>query len=59
MEPRYVHCGDVTGVYEPAILVAEAVARRTAWAAEPGAVIPPLDCFHETCYTRTQRRSPR
>jgi hypothetical protein len=48
--PRCRRCGDVIGVYEPMVVVAEGRAHVTSRAAERGG--PPAgDWYHEDCYT--------
>jgi len=41
------HCGDVIGVYEPMIVLAEGEPRKTSRLREPDAV---GDRYHDACY---------
>jgi len=47
---RCAHCGDVIGVYEPLIALAEGRARETSLAAEPGAADRGDSHYHRACY---------
>ena len=49
------HCGDVIGVYEPMIVVAEAQARTTSRLREPDA---PGDRYHHACYLEVHGDEP-
>jgi hypothetical protein len=51
---RCTHCGDVIGVYEPLVVVADDEARRTSLAAEPDAATnPDATYFNGACHLRT------
>jgi hypothetical protein len=43
-------CGDVIGVYEPMIVIADGQARKTARAAEKESVSPDGKCYHDACH---------
>jgi len=44
------HCGEVIGVYEPAVVVNDGVARETSRAAEPYIVAETVERYHRSCY---------
>jgi len=44
-------CGDVIGVYEPMVVVANGVSRRTSIAVETVPEITQRNCFHPVCLT--------
>lgn len=48
--PRCARCGDVMGVYEPLIHVADERVRRTSRAAEPDVCRADGVCYHASCY---------
>lgn len=43
------HCGDVIGVYEPMIVLAEGEARKTSRLNEDDTA---GDCFHHACFVQ-------
>jgi hypothetical protein len=49
-----IGCGEVIGVYEPVILLADGRARETSRAAEPNLSAAPGKPFHAACYVRAQ-----
>ena len=55
---RCAHCGDVIGVYEPLIALAEGRARETSLAAEPAAADWTADCYHRACYEHQRCAGP-
>jgi hypothetical protein len=51
--PRCAYCGDVIGVYEPAVVVLDGAAHRmTSRAAEPDVVERASERYHRACYRR-------
>lgn len=55
---RCAHCGDVIGVYEPLIALADGRARETSLAAEAASADYNTDCFHRTCYDDYRHTRP-
>jgi hypothetical protein len=50
-------CGDVIGVYEPAVRVRKGRARSTSRAAaSPGELIPEDELYHRDCYVDAHGR---
>jgi len=50
-------CGEVIGVYEPAVLVVNDRACNTSFAAEPTLLAQAGACFHRGCYSSERERS--
>jgi len=50
--PRCRHCGDVIGVYEPAILVRDGQAHSTSRAVAPQEIASHEHVYHRACYLR-------
>jgi hypothetical protein len=48
--PTCAYCGDVIGVYEPAVIMLDGLCRVTSRAARPDAVDKALACYHHACY---------
>jgi hypothetical protein len=48
--PACTRCGDVIGVYEPAVIVLDGESRVTSRAGEPDAVRNALERYHRACY---------
>jgi hypothetical protein len=49
--PRCDRCGEVIGVYEPAVVVAaDGASRETSVAAAPGLVTTAKGRYHRTCF---------
>lgn len=48
---RCAHCGDVIGVYEPAVVVEGTTARDTSLAAEPTPSAGAGTWHHRACFT--------
>lgn len=44
------HCGDVIGVYEPLVALADGRARETSVAAETLSADSAAACYHRACY---------
>jgi hypothetical protein len=55
---RCVHCGDVIGVYEPLIALAEGRAHETSLAAEASSAHHGTDCYHRACYDAHRHTPP-
>ncbi len=49
---RCHQCGDVIGVYEPMIVLADGQARNTSRATEQDNREPVGECYHRACFTR-------
>jgi len=49
-QPWCSHCGDIIGVYEPLIMVAEFGQHETSVTAEPDLFPTNDDCYHRNCY---------
>jgi hypothetical protein len=47
---RCDHCGQVIGVYEPATILVEGIARETSLAAEPALASHPGPHYHRSCF---------
>ncbi|MGD0455392.1 MAG: hypothetical protein ABSB69_17535 [Solirubrobacteraceae bacterium] len=47
---RCRHCGDVIGVYEPLVALAEGRVCETSLAATADCVDPDAICYHRACY---------
>jgi hypothetical protein len=47
---RCDHCGQVIGVYEPAMILVEGIARQTSLAAEPSLASHPGRHYHRSCF---------
>jgi hypothetical protein len=45
-------CGEVIGVYEPMVVLAEGRARTTSRAAEPDVAVAAEQRYHDACYTQ-------
>ena len=48
---RCARCGDVIGIYEPLVLLADGLARTTSAASEPRVGEEPGEHFHRACYS--------
>jgi hypothetical protein len=55
---RCSHCGDVIGVYEPLVAVAQGRARETSLAAETLPAANNGDCYHRACYDAYRHTRP-
>lgn len=51
---RCGHCGDVIGVYEPLVLLADGEPRTTSAAAEPQIGDAPGLLFHRACFAESR-----
>jgi hypothetical protein len=49
-QPWCSHCGDIIGVYEPLIMMAESGQHETSVAAELHLFPTNDDCYHHSCY---------
>lgn len=47
---RCKRCGEVVGVYEPMIVVADGDAHRTSLAASGRAAVEAAECYYAACY---------
>jgi hypothetical protein len=56
---RCHHCGDVIGVYEPMIMLADGQARNTSRATEPLGREPVGECYHRACYSQAHGQDHR
>lgn len=55
--PTCRHCGDVIGVYEPAVRLRDGRARSTSRAAAaPGELLSEDELYHRDCYLQTHGR---
>ncbi len=52
-ELRCRHCGDLIGVYEPLIRMAEGGPDETSRAAHPNPGAAGVECFHASCYRKS------
>lgn len=55
---RCVHCGEVTGLYEPMIIVVDRWARETSRLVEPDLFGEEGQRYHRACYTERYPDSP-
>jgi hypothetical protein len=49
-QPLCPHCGEIIGVYEPLIVMAEFAQHETSITAEPHLFPTDDDCYHRRCY---------
>ncbi len=54
-----IHCREVIGVYEPAMVLAGGEARETSQAAEPAGPIEGSQWFHRDCYAQRYPEAAR
>ena len=56
--PRCRHCDDVIGMYEPMIVLADGLARRTSRASEQETGGHSGECYHHACYLNAHGEAP-
>lgn len=56
--PRCSRCGDVVGVYEPAVLVRDGRALRTSRAARDFDLGADTEIYHRDCYAEIRGEPP-